>query len=90
MRTTQRTDERILASDIFDRDDQRAPRPDHGFWDEPGQRIPIYHRGRQVGTRVRYDNRLVVAVLKHDASRLRALASSTKPNGSPVEFGDVP
>ena len=44
MRTTQRSDERILASDIFDRDDQRPPRPDWGFHDEPGRRIPIYHR----------------------------------------------
>ena len=44
MRTTQRTDERILSSDIFDRDDKRPPRPDSGFWDEPGRRIPIYHR----------------------------------------------
>lgn len=44
MRTTERNDERILASDIFDREGERAPRPDWGFHDEPGQRIPIYHR----------------------------------------------
>ena len=44
MITTQRTEERILSSDIFERKDQRAPRPDYGYWDEPGQRIPIYHR----------------------------------------------
>jgi NADPH-dependent 2,4-dienoyl-CoA reductase/sulfur reductase-like enzyme len=44
MRTTQRTDERILSSDIFDREGERAPRPDWGFYDEPGRRIPIYHR----------------------------------------------
>jgi hypothetical protein len=44
MITTQRTEERILSSDIFERKEQRAPRPDHGYWDEPGQRIPIYHR----------------------------------------------
>ena len=44
MRTTQRTDERILSSDIFDRDGERAPRPDWGYYDEPGRRIPIYHR----------------------------------------------
>jgi hypothetical protein len=43
-RTTERTDERILCSDIFERDDTRPPRIDHGFWDEPGRRIPIYHR----------------------------------------------
>lgn len=55
-----------------------------------GEQVPIYRRGRQVGTRVRHDNRLVCAMLKHDAARLRALASSTKPNGSPVGFGDVP
>jgi hypothetical protein len=43
-RTIERSDERILQSDIFTREDQRAPRPDWGFWDEPGRRIPIYHR----------------------------------------------
>lgn len=44
VRTSQRSEERILSSDIFDRDTQRAPRPDWGFYDEPGRRIPIYHR----------------------------------------------
>jgi 2-polyprenyl-6-methoxyphenol hydroxylase-like FAD-dependent oxidoreductase len=44
MRTTERTDERILSSDIFDREGARAPRPDWGFYDEPGRRIPVYHR----------------------------------------------
>jgi hypothetical protein len=44
MRTTQRTDERILSSDVFDRDDKHPPRHNHGFWDEPRRRIPIYHR----------------------------------------------
>ncbi|MCW5631735.1 MAG: FAD-dependent oxidoreductase [Rubrivivax sp.] len=43
-RTPERTDERIFTSDIFVRDDARPPRPDHGFWDEPAQRIPVYHR----------------------------------------------
>src|SRR5512138_2048676 len=43
MRTPPRSDERILMSDIFERDDARAPRPDWGFHDEPGRRIPIYH-----------------------------------------------
>jgi len=43
-RTIERSDERILQSDIFSREDQRAPRPDWGTWDEPGRRIPIYHR----------------------------------------------
>ena len=44
MRTTERTDERILSSDIFDREGARATRPDWGFYDEPGRRIPVYHR----------------------------------------------
>jgi 2-polyprenyl-6-methoxyphenol hydroxylase-like FAD-dependent oxidoreductase len=44
MRTAQRSDERILSSDIFDRDGARAPRPAWGFVDEPGRRIPVYHR----------------------------------------------
>jgi hypothetical protein len=44
MRTTQRSDERILASDIFEREDKSPARPDWGFWQEPGRRIPIYHR----------------------------------------------
>ncbi|MDB5947065.1 MAG: FAD-dependent oxidoreductase, partial [Ramlibacter sp.] len=43
MKTVARTDERILSSDIFDRD-QRVQRPDHGQWSEPGRDIPIYHR----------------------------------------------
>lgn len=43
MLTTQRGDERFLSSDIFDRKDQRPPRPDHGIWSEPGRDIPIYH-----------------------------------------------
>jgi 2-polyprenyl-6-methoxyphenol hydroxylase-like FAD-dependent oxidoreductase len=44
MRTTQRNDERILQSDIFDRETQRVPRVDHGTWHEQGRAIPIYHR----------------------------------------------
>ncbi len=44
MRTTVRSDERILASDTFEREDKSPPRPDWGFWQEPGRRIPIYHR----------------------------------------------
>lgn len=43
MKTVQRTDERILSSDIFDRDN-KVQRPDHGQWSEPGRKIPIYHR----------------------------------------------
>jgi glycine/D-amino acid oxidase-like deaminating enzyme len=42
-KTTQRTDERILQSDIFGRDQAREPRPDLGFYDEPGRRVPVYH-----------------------------------------------
>ena len=44
MRTTERTDERILTSDIFARDTQQTIRPDHGHWQEQGRSIPIYHR----------------------------------------------
>ncbi len=44
MKSLARTDERILASDIFSRDTQRGARPDHGQWQEPGRAIPIYHR----------------------------------------------
>jgi 2-polyprenyl-6-methoxyphenol hydroxylase-like FAD-dependent oxidoreductase len=43
MKTVVRTDERILSSDIFDRD-SRVKRPDHGQWAEPGKTIPVYHR----------------------------------------------
>jgi len=43
MKTVVRTDERILSSDIFDRD-SRVKRPDHGSWAEPGKSIPVYHR----------------------------------------------
>jgi hypothetical protein len=43
-RTIERSDERILQSDIFGREDKRTPRPDWGRYDEPGRRIPIYHR----------------------------------------------
>lgn len=42
--TTQRNDERILASDIFARKDERAPRPEHGTWQEPARTLPVYHR----------------------------------------------
>ena len=44
MRTTVRSDERILASDIFERSDQREPRIDHGFITEAARQIPVYHR----------------------------------------------
>jgi hypothetical protein len=45
MRTTrEQTDERILVSDTFERGTARAPRAAEGFWDEPGQRVPIHHR----------------------------------------------
>ena len=43
MRTVARTDERILSSDIFDRD-ARQERQDYGTWEEPGRSIPIYRR----------------------------------------------
>ena len=53
MRTTIRSDERILASDIFERSDQRVPRVDHGFITEAARQIPVYH----------YRDVLVVAAL---------------------------
>lgn len=43
MRTTERNDERILQSDIFDRDTIHTARADHGQWFEEGRSIPIYH-----------------------------------------------
>ena len=43
-RTTQRTDERILMSDVFEREDRGVARPDHGDWFEQGRKIPVYHR----------------------------------------------
>ena len=43
MRTVHRSDERILSSDIFERD-QRAARIDHGLWHEAGRDLPVYHR----------------------------------------------
>ncbi|MCA0244708.1 MAG: FAD-dependent oxidoreductase [Proteobacteria bacterium] len=42
--TTVRSDERILQSDIFGREQQRAPRADHGWHEEAARRIPVYHR----------------------------------------------
>jgi hypothetical protein len=44
MRTIVRSDERILQSDVFDREGEGPQRPDWGTYDEPGRRIPIYHR----------------------------------------------
>ncbi len=44
MITTQRGAERFLSSDLFERKDQREPRPDYGFVEERARRIPVYHR----------------------------------------------
>jgi 2-polyprenyl-6-methoxyphenol hydroxylase-like FAD-dependent oxidoreductase len=44
MITTQRGAERFLSSDLFERKDQREPRPDYGFLEERSRRIPVYHR----------------------------------------------
>ncbi|HKB53971.1 MAG TPA: FAD-dependent oxidoreductase [Ramlibacter sp.] len=44
MTSSQPTHERILVSDIFERQDRTQRRPDHGTWAEPGRDIPIYHR----------------------------------------------
>jgi 2-polyprenyl-6-methoxyphenol hydroxylase-like FAD-dependent oxidoreductase len=43
-KTIERSEERILQSDIWGRDDERVKRPDWGWYDEPGRRIPVYHR----------------------------------------------
>ena len=43
MKTVTRTDERILSSDIFERE-RGQKRADHGSWFEAGRAIPIYHR----------------------------------------------
>ncbi|HXE48244.1 MAG TPA: FAD-dependent oxidoreductase [Ramlibacter sp.] len=43
MKSAVRSDERILSSDMFDRD-SRVQRRDYGMWSEPGRDIPIYHR----------------------------------------------
>jgi hypothetical protein len=43
MKTVERTDERILSSDIFERE-RGSSRPDLGRWFEPGRDIPVYHR----------------------------------------------
>src|ERR1035441_151089 len=43
MRTTQRGDERILSSDVFERAGSYQ-RPVLGAWHESGREIPIYHR----------------------------------------------
>jgi hypothetical protein len=40
----ERSDERILSADVFERPGRRGPRPDLGHWSEPGRDIPIYHR----------------------------------------------
>jgi hypothetical protein len=55
-----------------------------------GERIPVYRRGLQVGTRVRHDNRLVMAVMRHRTAQLNARASSSARNGSPDDFADMP
>jgi alkyl hydroperoxide reductase subunit AhpF len=44
MFSTERTAERILVSDVFERKDQREPRPDYGFVQEASRQIPVYHR----------------------------------------------
>jgi hypothetical protein len=43
MKTVERSDERILSSDIFDRESRRQ-RADLGHWHEAGRDIPVYHR----------------------------------------------
>lgn len=46
MRTVVRSDERILSSDIFERDPgfKKEPRPDLGTWTEPSRPVKIYRR----------------------------------------------
>jgi hypothetical protein len=43
MQSLLRTDERILQSDIFERD-AKPPRPDHGTVHEPGRDLPVYRQ----------------------------------------------
>ncbi len=43
MKSIQRSDERILSSDIFERE-RGQRRADQGNWFEPGRQIPVYHR----------------------------------------------
>ena len=43
MKSLQRTDERILASDIFE-GERRTQRADQGTWFEPGRELKVYHR----------------------------------------------
>ena len=47
-----------------------------------GERVPHYYRGRLVDMHGRYSDRRAIAVLRHDAIRRHALASSTNCNGS--------
>jgi hypothetical protein len=42
MASLERTDERILTSDIFERDGARGARPDLGHIDEAARRVPVY------------------------------------------------
>ena len=44
MKTTERGDERILVSDIFEGERTRGPKPDLGSYREPGRDIPIYRK----------------------------------------------
>jgi hypothetical protein len=55
-----------------------------------GERVPHYYGGRLVGTHVRFNDRLMLAVLKHDMARRGRLFSSTEPNGWTEFCGDVP
>ncbi|UCE30087.1 MAG: FAD-dependent oxidoreductase, partial [Burkholderiales bacterium] len=44
MKTIQRTDERILSSDVFERGSGRPQRNGTGAWLEPSRELPVYHR----------------------------------------------
>lgn len=44
MKRIERSDERILSADVFERQGGRGPRPALGYIGEPGRQIPIYHR----------------------------------------------
>ncbi|MEP6785060.1 MAG: hypothetical protein ABI898_04880 [Sphingomonadales bacterium] len=50
-----------------------------------GERIPVFYGGRQIGEKVRYDNRLAIAVLNRHAAELARRASSPPDLGS-TEF----
>lgn len=54
-----------------------------------GEEVPVYRRGKQIGTRIRHDNQLMMTVIRHRTAQLYALASSIARQGSSDESADV-